>query len=292
MQIRQLKTLLAVADHGAFSAAGAAIGLSHSAVSLHMKALEEGLGAPLFDRATRPPTINSRGLALVERAQRMIELLDEIAGLGSDATLAGALSVGVVPTAMIDLMPPALGALKAQHPAVAIRIRTGPSGELALRVRNGDIDVAVATAPDAPQEGLRVRGIADEPLFVLAPSDAQGANDADLLTTLPFIQFSRETWAAQQIERRILARGLRVRPSMEVDSLEAIEALARNGLGVSIVPQRTGATGFANGLRVEPFCQPQAHRQLVLLERVGNPKSRLADAFLDRLREIAAGAGA
>jgi molybdate transport repressor ModE-like protein len=65
MNLRQLKTLVELAETGSFSAAGRAVGLSHSAVSLHVKALEEELNVQLVDRSRRPPTLTNRGLALV-----------------------------------------------------------------------------------------------------------------------------------------------------------------------------------------------------------------------------------
>lgn len=286
MKVRQLKTLVEFAETGSFSAAGRAVGLSHSAVSLHVKALEEELNVRLVDRSRRPPTLTNRGLALVERARRMVDLMDEIAGLGSEESLVGRLAVGVVPTAMIDLLPPALAALRASQPKLQVAISTGLSGDLAHWVRSGEIDVAVATAPDLEIEGLIARPILEEPLFVVAPATATASDQRELLTSQPFIWFSRKTWAGQQIERRLREARIVVREAMEVDSIDAILSLVRHGLGVSIVPRRRSLPGLPEGLRALPFGDPQHHRLLALLERSRNPKSRLADALLGELVAI------
>ncbi len=135
MNLRQLRTLVAIAEQGSFTAAGNAVGLSHSAISLHVKALEQELGVALVDRTQRPPRLTARGAALVEQARRMAALVDEIRALGSDEMLAGSLAVGVVPTEMVHLLPPALARLRALHPKLAIRVRTGLSSELAQAVR-------------------------------------------------------------------------------------------------------------------------------------------------------------
>ncbi len=66
MDLRHLKTSIAIAEHGSFAAAADAVGLTQSAVSLHVKALEETLHTKLFDRTTRPPRLNDGGRALVE----------------------------------------------------------------------------------------------------------------------------------------------------------------------------------------------------------------------------------
>ena len=292
MNIRQLRTVITLSEQGTFSAAGEAMGLSHSAVSLHIKALEEELGVALVDRSRRPPVLTDRGMALVERARRLMEITDEIAGLGSDESLVGALTVGVVPTAMSSILPPALAALSGAHPRLQIAIRSGSSVELAAGVRNADLDVAVTTEPDRPLEGLRARVIAREPLVVIAPGRraAPVPSDAALLTAQPFIWFNRKTWAGQQIERHLLERGLLVRDGLEVDSLEAITALVRHGLGVSVVPQRAAAPPLPEDLTVVPFGDPQRERVLVLLERSANPKARLADALCAALEDLAGAA--
>ena len=73
---------------------------------------------------------------------------------------------------------------------------------------------------------------------------------------------------------------------MEVDSLEAIEALVAHGLGVSVVPERSGAP-LPETLRCLPFGDPQAARHLALIERDSNPKARLAAALHAQLVEVA-----
>ncbi len=278
MNLRQLDTLVAIAEHGSFTAAGRAVGLSHSAVSLQVKALEQELGIALVDRRQRPPRLTARGAALVGQARRMAALVEEIRALGSDAALAGMLAVGVVPTEMVHLLPPALARLRARHPKLAIRVRTGLSSELAAAVRGGDLDAAVVTGPDIAPEGLSLSEIAREPLVAIAPAEAPGASAAELVAAHPFIWFSRRTWAGQQIERMLAARGLRPAEAMEVDSIEAIESLVAHGLGVSVVPERPGAP-LPPGLRRLPLGDPPAYRQLVLAVREGGPKARLAEAL-------------
>ncbi len=217
MNLRCLKTIIAVSEHPTFFAAGNALGLSHSAVSLHIKMLEDELQVPLVDRTRRPPVLTERGLALVERAQRVMDLLDEIAVLGSDERLIGSLKVGVVLTAMVDLLPPALAALSKAHPDLLIDVRAGLSDDLAQHVLHREIDVAVATQPAMAIAGLQSRVIADEPLFVIAPANVPETDDTALLSAHPFIWFNRKSWAGQQIEQHLQRRGILVRNTMEVE---------------------------------------------------------------------------
>ncbi len=284
MNLRQLRTFVAIAEHGTFSAAGQALGLSHSAVSLHVRGLEEELGVALIDRGRRPPQFTDRGLAVVDCSRRMLDLMDEVTALGSEAGLIGSLNAGVVPSAMTDLMPPALAAMRRLHPRLKVRIHTSLSGELAALVRGGELDVAISTAPLRPLDGVAVRTVVSEPLYIIAPADVPAADVEGLLAKLPFVWFSRKTWAGQQIEQLLLGEGVVVRGDMEVDSLVAVEALVSHGLGVSVVPRHPRADAFGPAVRSAPFGNPQHSRQLAMLERPKNPKRRLTDALLEALR--------
>lgn len=283
---KHLASLVAIAENGTFAAAGEMIGRSHSAVSLHIKALEAELGCSLIDRSARPVELTPDGAALVEHAQRLTQVLDDIRMIGRSDRLAGSLSVGVVPSAMAHIAPPALADLTRSHPGLTLSIRTGLSGELAQAVRTGGLDAAVLTGPDLAPDDLALHLVAEEPLVVIAPADAVGADDVALLTSHPFIWFNRTTWAGQQIERRLLDRGISTRTAMEVDSLEAIEALVRHGLGVSVVSDHWGGAP-PEGLRMVAFCKPQASRRLVLTTRPKSPRQRLIEALLSALRRAA-----
>ena len=67
--IRELKTLIAVAQHGTFAAAGQRIGLTQAAVSAQMKRLEAELGVALFERSGRAAVLTQRGQETLQQAQ-------------------------------------------------------------------------------------------------------------------------------------------------------------------------------------------------------------------------------
>ena len=292
MNLRFLKTLVSISEQPTFAAASESLGLSHSAISLQIKALEEELQVTLVDRSRRPLVLTDRGIAVVEHARRIFEIYDEILSLSSSECLVGSLRVGVVPTAQINLVPPALARLRATHPQLRITMTTGLSAELAQHVRIREIDVAIVTEPEEPLEGLRTRVVCREPYFVIAPPSGEGLTDAELLTSHPFIWFNPKTWAGHQIRRKLIRRKIFVRDVMEADSLEAIESLVQHGLGVSIVPKRACAPPLPSELRVVPFGKPQEMRTLAMVERSGNPRARLADAFLQELHLVADGESA
>ena len=72
MNLRHLETLLAIAESGSFAAAAERVGVTQSAVSMQMQALEAALGTELFDRARRPPVLSEIGLTLLVHARAVV----------------------------------------------------------------------------------------------------------------------------------------------------------------------------------------------------------------------------
>ena len=288
MNLRQLRTLVAIGEHGSFAAAGKVIGLSPSALSLQVKGLEEELGEVLFDRALRPPVPTRAGRRLIGRAQAILQQIDELSGAGDEERITGRLTVGAVPTTLSGIVPKALGELRERHPDLAITVVNGSSSKLADQTYKRELDVAVITQPPQRLAGLVWRQVAEEPYLVIAPEDAEGATDRELLTRNPFIWFNRQTWAGQQIERHLNQKNMAVDARMEIDSLDAIRSMVSAGLGVSIIPDCIGAEPLPANVRVVPFGQPPSSRTIGLVHRQQNADELLVGTFYDALRGLAA----
>jgi len=287
MEVRQFKTLVAIADFGSFAAAADAVGLTQSAISLQIKTLEDELGFELFDRRHRPPVLNEKGNLLVDHARTIVTTCDQISRLGSGGDLKGTLTFGAVPTALAGIVPEALVAMRAQHPNLHICVKSGLSVELAGLVRSGDIDVALVTEPSQLSSGLEMHHIAREPLIVIAPPGLAGDTDEELLKAAPFIQFNKRTWAGRQIHQHLADRKIHIRLGMEIDSLEVIARMVRHGLGVSVIPVSVRATQIASGLKWVPFGDPPLFRNLTLIQRNTHPKEALAHALIQILTRYA-----
>lgn len=286
MELRQLKTLVAISDFGTFAAAADAIGLTQSAVSLQIKGLEQEIGTEIFDRRHRPPLLNDKGRTLVEQARKVLELCDDIARQGADVPLEGVLAFGAVPTTVASILPPALAMMRARHPKLHIRVTSGLSAELAAATRSGELDAAIVAEPTRLADGLIANRITREPLLVIASPDVQGETDKELLEATSFIQFSRRAWTGQLIDRCLTDRGIEVRRGMEIDSLEAIARMVGFGLGVSIVPLPRTASAMLDNLKWLPFGDPPLHRTLVMIERQASPQSQLVEALTEVLKQV------
>lgn len=280
-----MRTLVAIADHGSFGAAGQAIGLTQSAVSLQIKSLETQLDLSLFDRSKRPPVLNAQGTVLVAQAREIINLWSRMKESVRGDELAGSLALGAIPTVLTGILPKGLSAMQASHPKLMVRLTSGLSAELVPRVFKGELDAAIVNEPVQLATGLSWHPFAREPLFVIAPEDAQGETDHELLEARPFIRFQRFAWAGQLIDSRLRDRGIRVKPGMEMDSLEAISLMVSHGLGVSVVPRRNIEQPFPPNVKLVPFGSPPVERVIGLIERTSNPKAPLVRTLYEILLE-------
>lgn len=287
MNLEFLRAVLAVREHGSVAAAGHALGLTHSAISLRIKTLEQTLGCQLLDRGARPARLTPAGHSLLGFAREFERLQRAVLAVGQSNKLRGELRLGAVPTTLADLVPPALAILQDRHPDLELHVKSGLSGELALALRQGDIDAALVSEPALPIEGVEHNRIADEPLTLIAACSVPKSDWRTILKEQPFIWFSRKTWAGQIIERLLLAQHIAVRGRMEVDSLEAIAAMVRHELGVAIVPLSRARAERLGDLTSYGIDEVGFRRGLVLLRTPSAVHARLTDALIDSLREAA-----
>ena len=282
MSLRQLQALVAVADRGSFQAAADALGVTQSAVSMQIKALEDDLRAPLFDRSRRPPVITPLGRAVLERAREVVALYESLR-LSAAGDLAGRLALGVIPSAATRLLPDALAALKASHPGLSIRVAGGLSDQLAAQVADGELDAAVVTEPVAAAS-LACRTIVTEALVVVAHPRHAALGLPALLAAQPFVQFNRRAGVGQIIARALDRLGLATRQTMELDSLEAILEMVVRDLGVSVLPESSLVGDWRQRLSVHPFAHPPVTRSVGLVHPDPTPRADLLDALFDHLR--------
>ena len=285
MGIREFKTFVAVAERGSLSAAADLLCLSIPAVSAQVGKLEEELGAVLLDRAHKPARLTQAGLAVLGKAREVVALYEQIGDAVADRSeLTGNFVLGSIPTALTGVIPRALLALRAAHPRMQVKVHHGLSPSFVELLRQGSVDAAIISEPRTPLPDLRWEPFAEEPVLVIAPRDARGATDEQLLRELPYIRFNRHFWVSERIEDVLASRRIVLRESMELDSLEAIAMMVSHGLGVSIVPVSQSSFLRFHRLKAVPLGKPPLSRSIGLAERATNPKRRLTEALLQALR--------
>ena len=285
MSIRELESLVAIAERGSITAAAERIFLSVPAVSAHVASLEASLKTQLLDRRHKPARLNAAGLELSKRAKGVIAAYRSLYEVGSDSQeLAGTLVLAASPTVLTSVIPRTLVALRMSHPKIQIRMRYGRAWSLLKDLQHGEVDALLTSEPQSAMGDTKWTPFTREAIVVIAPPEAKGRTDESLLNEYPYLRFGKRFWVGDTIAAHLASRSIVPRQIMEVDSREAIAMMVRHGLGVSIVPQSDPSPGKLYGLKEVPLGRPALWRSIGLAESPGNPKQPLVDALLRGLK--------
>jgi DNA-binding transcriptional LysR family regulator len=266
--LRILRTFLAVAAEGSFTAAGQRVALTQVAVGLQMRTLEADLKRKLFLRQGKLVTLNEQGRALVPIATQLVALYEQAKhGTRADAPLAGTVQFGSIVSALSQLVRATLE-LKRHHPAVDLHVVSGKSNRLIAQVENHELDAAVVVHnPAIKRPNLVWTPLYAESMVLLAHRGARAAEPAAMVERYPFIRFDRTEHTGELVERTL--RRLRAKPQefLELNSIETIVELVRDGMGVAMLPHlaRHGWEQDAR-LRVLPVSQASESRQIALVQ--------------------------
>lgn len=282
--IRTLKIFLTVARCGTFAAAGNKVGLTAAAVGLQIRALEGDLNVQLFDRNARAAVLNPVGRALIpeiEEIVRRYELLEVSAGCDE---MSGTVVMGALVSALMGAFADALWSIRRQHPRLDVHLLAGMSSEFARQVEIGELDAAVVTqSPHALASTLLWTPLYSEPMILILPTaphfDLAG-EQLEILRDAPFMRFDRGTWTGHLVQNVLDQCKVEVNEAMELNSVEAIVALVRQGFGISIVPRLANVDFESDSaIRVMPLDGVDVRRHVGLLERVKHSRTAFTDAI-------------
>ncbi len=266
--LRVLRTFLAVAAEGSFTAAAQQVALTQAAVGLQMRSLEADLQRTLFIRRGKLVTLSEQGRALVPMATQILAMYEQARhGAPGDMPLAGTVQFGSVVSALSQLVRATL-ALKQRHPAVDLHIVSGKSNQLIAQVENRELDAAVVVHnPAVNRPSLVWTPLYAEPMVLLAPASAAVATPRLMIERHPFIRFDRTEHTGELVERTL--RRLRAKPApfLELNSIEAIVELVREGFGVALLPNLAQRSWEAEPLlRALPVAAATETRAIALVQ--------------------------
>ncbi|WP_249975854.1 LysR substrate-binding domain-containing protein [Vreelandella olivaria] len=278
--IRELKTLVAVAQQGTFAAAGQTIGLTQAAVSAQMKRLEESLGVTLFERHGRTAVLTQRGRETLQQAHTLLALYSTLGASTSGQGLSTRVNIGAIASIQRTLLPDILARFHRQFPECRSRVIPGLSMDLMNQVDAGKLDMAVIIRPPfSLHSDLRWTPLAHEPFRLIASRKVEGEQWRELLATHPFVRYDRASFGGRQVDRFLRENHCHVQEVCEVDELDAIVQLVANGVGVALVPQPQALKRWPKGVRAIDLGEYTFHRDIGLVHRVNSHLSEPTRAF-------------
>lgn len=287
MTIRMLRTLVAIADHGTFSAAADVVHVTHAAVSQQMQTLEADLGVQLFNRSKRTPELTPLARQVVVRARKVISDYDNLVpSVLADGGLSGTVKLGALRTTLTGLTAQAMAVLKQKYPQIVLHIHPGLTSTLLTDIERGTVDAAIITQPHLLPVGIQFRKLAEETMQLIASQDEKDDDPISLLKTRPYIRFDRNAVVGTLIDNWISSKRIRVSEAMELDSPEAIVSMVHANLGVSVVPTPAVQSPDSTPVKRLKLGTDAPTRVLGLAYLEDHVKSRVVEALYDALLSV------
>lgn len=237
MELRSLEAFVCVLREGSVTRAAERLGLTQPAVSLRLKALEEQVGRPLFERRGGRLQPTPAGLELLRRAEPLLALAEDLEAWIRDAMLlqAGRLRLGA--DGPFGVMP-LVAAFRARYPRVTVELRIGNTARVAAELSEGITDAAVLMLDQVPEELVAVV-LSEDQLCALVPRGHPLAAVEPLpvarLAAEPLILREPGSATRAAFERALGQAGLAPEPVLELGSREAVREAVAAGLGLSVV---------------------------------------------------------
>jgi LysR family nitrogen assimilation transcriptional regulator len=295
MELKQIESFVRVAELGSFTKAAAALGMPQPLLSRHVRQLEVELHQNLLIR-------NGRGVSLTEAGTVMLEhgrgILHQVAlaqeELGSvRGALAGKVSIGLPPSLSKLVTVPLTLAFRKALPQAQLSLGEGFSVVMVESLRAGRMDMAVLYNPP-PSPELEMTLLHEDALILIAGKKSTHSSvklkptmTLAALAELPLILPSRPNAFRLLIETEMLRVNCKPQIALEIDGLNAILELVKEGLGYAILPAYT-LKNFANpqNFTTHRIERPKLNSQLMLVwssKRPMTPTHTAAQQLIQRV---------
>ena len=245
MNLRDLRYLVAVAEHRHFGRAAEACFVSQPTLSTQLKKLEETLGVMLIERTNRRVMLSPEGEQIVAQAQRILSEVNTLLALSEQLQdpLGGELRVGIIPTVAPYLLPQILGPIREAFPNLQLQLTEGQTSHITKLLKRGDLDAILLAIPipDLHDVNIREFELYAEPFYLAvgenhAKAEYQAVTPEDLEGESVLLLEDGHCLRDQALAVCHAHRGVESK-SYSATSLETLRQLVGAGLGVTLMPE-------------------------------------------------------
>jgi LysR family transcriptional regulator, transcription activator of glutamate synthase operon len=294
VELRQLRSVEAVARHRHFTRAAEELHVAQSALSHQIRRLEQELGIPLFERTSRRVTPTEAGQAIAARARRVLAEVDDARAEVDElrGVLRGRIWIGpLVPAGDVDV-PGLLARFSQAHPGVEVGLREGIAADMLRLVGADELDAAFCLlAGEVPDELAVERLSHDEVVAAFAPDRAPPAPRVSVadLSKHQIVAPRRGSAITTALEQRFTDAGEHLRLALESGDPFLLRSLAARGFATAILPRSlTALEGPALEVR---SLQPAVRLPVALVWRRERNAPPAARTFIEFVRREAARSG-
>jgi LysR family carnitine catabolism transcriptional activator len=295
MDLAQLEAVVAVDDHGSFSAAAGALLLTQPALSRRVATLEAELGLLVFERVGRGVRLTDAGRAVLASARRMLHerrqllaAVHDVAGVGT-----GQLDVAGLPSMIATHLVDVIGAFRSRHPGIEVTVTgAADTAELEALVSSARCDIGIADLP-IRRAGLRSVSLGTQELMAVFPpgsalpvpaTDGVPVVTEAELRSWPLVVLPAPTSSRALVDEVFARSSAGPRVGVTSDLRDLLVPLVLRGAGAALVPDRIAAEAAAQG-GVVARVRPRVRREVGLVLREGEAAPAVA-AFIDLVLDI------
>jgi DNA-binding transcriptional LysR family regulator len=282
---QNLRAFVAVAEKESFSDAAESLHITQPAVSKRIAVLENQLECKLFDRIGRSVQLTEAGNALLTRAERILQSVQEAKRSISDlqGEISGQLSIGISHHIGLHRLPPVLQSFNQRFPKVRFDIDFMDSEEAYEQVMHGRIELGVVTLDPTGNSPLMHQPVWHDELVVAVadnhPLASQAYASLQTLSQYTAILPGLNTYTGQIIKALFQQHNLTLDVSMATNYLETIKMMTSIGLGWSVLPH----TMITNDLHTLSITDIKLERTLGYVFHKNRSLSNAASAFVEAL---------
>lgn len=293
MNLRDLQYLVALAETRHFGRAALRCHVSQPTLSAQLKKLEEYLGVSLIERRPRRVGLTPAGLAVVERARRMLQDAEDIRAhtRASQDPLAGQIKVGLIPTLGPYLLPRVMPRIAEALPKLSLLLHEYQTAPLVQRLLDGELDLAILALP-ADTRGLQTRPLFAEAFLVAMPAHHRLTSRRRLRTAdlaRERLLLLEEGHCLREHALEACAHAGTEEHGFRATSLETLRQMVASGAGITLLPRLATEGPFASvrGLEVRPFAPPAPSRVIGAAWRRSTSRTTAIAAVCDIIAKAA-----
>ncbi|MDK8179693.1 LysR family transcriptional regulator [Paenibacillus sp. UMB4589-SE434] len=304
MEIRQLQYALQIAEERNFSRAAEKLHIAQPSLSQQLSKLEKEIGVLLFQRTTNSVEMTYAGEVFIDRAQKIIDSLEQLKREMSDIsqTKTGKVVIGTMPITGSHILPHVVPSFHRRYPDIELVLTEEPStSNLIKMTAQGKNDFCLLSLP-IQEPTLTYEPIVDEEIVISVPHDHPLATSTlEGLTSShrrpislqevrqePFI-FLKKGQGFRQITLEMCRNaGFEPRVVFESSNMETVQSLVAAGMGISLVPSFIASAPRSEFVPAYIPIEGRPARTLVLAYRSGRYMSNAAKAFMQTIKETVA----
>lgn len=293
--LKQLRYLSALAEHRHFGRAADACAVTQPALSMQIRELEKELGAQLVERRPGDVVLTDTGRDIVARSDQILTAARDLVDFArhSDRTLAGRMTLGVIPTLAPYVLPRVLPALQERYPDLQLELRETQTKILIEELGRGSLDVVLLALP-IPEADVETLALFEDPFLLAVLADTAHPESGRVtprdIDQQRLILLEEGHCLRDQALAFCRTAGRDSAMGLGATSLATVMEMVANGFGVTLVPQVASDVGARDDrVRLLRFAPPQPGRTVGLGWRRTSPRKADFHALGALIAEIFGG---